>query len=86
MQEAADGTLRYSTTVEVDNDSDGTRLVTVGVESDVGGGGVSDTFEVPAGRRDAWAITSDEPTDAEVGAVECADYIGSIVVRVESPD
>jgi hypothetical protein len=42
-------------------------------------------FEVPAGGRDAWPVTSDEATNDEVGDVECADYISGIVVTVESP-
>jgi hypothetical protein len=85
VREASDGSRRYSTTVEVDNDSGGAQLVTVAVVSDLGWGGVSDTFEVPAGGQDAWGITSEEATTEEVGDVDCADYISSIVVTVESP-
>ena len=86
VREGSDGSRRYSTTVEVDNDSGRTQLVAVTVVSDLGRGGLSDTFEVPAGRRDAWGITSEQTTAEKVGDVECADYINSIVVTVESPD
>lgn len=86
VREASDGSRRYSTTVEVDNDSGDVQLVTVTVVSDLGWGGVSDTFEVPAGGQDAWGITSEAATSQAVGDVDCVDYISSIVVTVESPD
>lgn len=80
--EVSDGGRRYRTTIEVRNGSDAAQTVTVTVDADLGRGGVSDSFEVPAGASDAWAVTSDEETADEVGDVECADYIDGIQVTL----
>jgi hypothetical protein len=77
-----DGGRHYLTTIEVRNGSDLAQTVTVTVDADLGRGGVSDAFEVPAGASDAWAVTSDEETTDEVGDVECADYINGIQVTL----
>jgi hypothetical protein len=77
-----DGGRHYQTTIEVRNGSDLAQTVTVTVDADLGRGGVSDAFEVPAGASDAWAVTSDEETTDGVGDVECADYINGIQVTL----
>ena len=84
--EVSDGSRRYQTTVEVANESDATQTVTVTIDADLGRGGVSDSFEVPAGAGDAWAVTSDAETDDEVGDVECADFINDIELSLGPTD
>ena len=80
--EVADDGRRYRTTIEVENGSGVAQTITVTVDADLGRGGVSDSFEVPAGARDAWAVTSEEETTDPVGNVECADYITGIGVTL----
>ena len=79
----ADGTARYSTTVEVDNTSASLHSVAVVIDADEGGRGTSDTFEVPAGGKDAWAVVGEGTTTAPVGDVECTDYINAVSVIVD---
>lgn len=81
--EDGDGAARYSTTVEVDNTSGNLHAVAVVIDADEGRGGTSDTFEVPAGGKDAWAVVGEDTTTTPVGDVECTDFINAISVIVD---
>ena len=80
--ETTDGLRRYQTTIEIRNESDVDRAVTVTVVADLGRGGVSDTIDVPAGASDAFAVTADETTTDETGDAECTSYIEGVEVTV----
>lgn len=79
-----DGDRRYQTTVEVRNESDRTHEVAVTIAADLGRGGTSDTFEVPAGAADAWAVTAESTTDDPAGDVECSEYVTGVDVIVDT--
>ena len=81
--EDAEGAARYSTTVEVHNQSDDTHSVAVTIEADDGRGGISDAIDIPAGSRDAWAVVGTDATTTPVGDVECDDYVDAIGVIVD---
>lgn len=81
--EDADGAARYSTTVEVRNTSTSTHAVAVVIDADEGRGGTSNTFDVPGGGTDAWAVVGDDTTNDPIGDVECTDFINAISVDVE---
>ena len=73
---------RYTTTVEVHNDSTATQAVTVTIIAEHGRGGVSEAVEVPASATDAWPVVADEETTDSVGDVECADYVTGVEISV----
>jgi len=81
--EDGDGAARYSTTVEVDNTSGSLHAVAVVIDADEGRGGTSDTFEVPAGGKDAWTVVGEATTTTPVGDVECTDFVNAISVIVD---
>lgn len=72
------GEHRYQTTIEVDNNSDRTHSVAVTIVADLGRGGTSDTFDVPAGGLDAWAVTAEATTDDPVGDAECTSFVNAV--------
>lgn len=80
----ADG-RRYRTTVEVRNQSEIDRTVTVGIEASDGRGGSGPAIDVPAGASDAWAVVSVDETTDVVGEAVCSDYITAITVTLDEP-